>query len=492
MGLLTNEQKRLIKTNLVAFRSIILNNDPTTELEPAPFHDTFSDLLLNGKENVALECYRQSAKSSYVLRAFPLHCLAFPKDTYIVIIKQNQRVASGKLKDIINEYNANPLIRHNKIAIKEESANAFSVDVKDENGETKNVRIEAYGKGAGIRGLNNQDRRPDIVILDDIQDKDDARSDTVVETDWDWFLSDVLFLGTQTRIFMIGNNLGERCILEKCINNADNLGFKTLRIPVEVDGVPSWEAQNTIEQIRKERDDFAKLGKIDIWMMEKMCCAVAEESRVFNSADYRYYSSHMKDNLVNICNVYACFDPASSIKQTSDFRAISITGVDEKNNWFVLDIKYGRWDSAKTIDVIFNVVREYNLRDFYIEKGWYIQVLEPFLMKEMSKRNEFFNVITLEHAKLGSKLERIKMLQPRFKAHTIYFPDDSEWLGELKSEMAGITNTEIKSEHDDLCDSLAMVEQVALPPIAHKGDYKENVLRSIQQKPQSLFEISGY
>ena len=477
----------------MAFRSIILANDAETELESAPFHNTFSDLLLNKKENVALECYRQSAKSSYVLRAFPLMCLALPKRgrTYIVIVKQNQRVASGKLKDIISEYVANPVLQHNLVAIKEESANAFSVDVLDAQGETVNVRIEAYGKGASIRGLNNQDRRPDIVILDDIQDKDDARSETVVETDWNWFLSDVLFLGKNTRIFLIGNNLGDKCVIERVINNAGELGFEALRIPVEVDGVPSWPAQYTIEEIRKERDDFARLGKLDIWMAEKMCVAVAEESKVFKEEDYRYYSVHTKEDLIRTCNIFVCFDPAASVKNSSDFRAISVVAVDANNNWFVLDVKFGRWDALKTMDVIFDLVRYYSLRDFHIEKGWYKDVLEPFLMKEMSRRNIFFNVIPLEHAKQGSKLERIKMLQPRFRAHTVWFPDEADWLWEMKTEMAGITSTEIKCEHDDLIDSLAMVEQVAVAPMNRVRSFAA-AHGSFEDEKQSLFDMTGF
>lgn len=120
------------------------------------------------------------------------------------------------------------MLQHNLVKINEENNKVFSVDVKNERGQILNVRIEAYGKGTGIRGLNNQDRRPKVIILDDIQDKDDARSETITATDWDWFLSDIIFLGENTRIFFIGNNLGDRCCIEKCINNAKELHFKVI------------------------------------------------------------------------------------------------------------------------------------------------------------------------------------------------------------------------------------------------------------------------
>ena len=494
---LSNEQKKLIRSNLVNFRSVVLSNDTETELKSPQFHYDLSNLLLCDKSNVAVEMFRESGKSSYALRTFPLYCLAYPdkKRDFIVIVKNNQTHASDKLKELIAEYENNPLIRHNLVAIKEQNAQAFSVDVKNEKGEILNIRIEAYGKGASIRGLSNQDRRPKIIVLDDIQDHEDARSETVTETDWNWFLSDINFLGKTARIFLIGNNLGERCVIERVINNAEQLKFKAIRIPVMIDGKPTWPEKQNIEEIEEERANYAAMGKLDIWYAEKMCQALAEESRIFKEEDYRYYSPERKEDLIGRCNVYACLDPASSTNPAACYRAITVTGVDAENYWFVLDVLYGRWDSSETIEKIFDCVRKYGLRTFHIEKGWYVQVIEPFLNQEMQKRNCFFNVVPLEHAKQGSKLERIKILQPRFKAHTVYFPDRAEWLAELKTELAGVTKDEIKSEYIDCVDALAMTEQVALPPVNSKISYNETFKRAQQlreQKTQSLFEIAGY
>ena len=491
---LSSEALKRIRSNLVDFRYVVLSNDSSSELKSADFHYELSDLLIKEKSHVALEMFRESGKSSYALRTFPLYCLAYPdKSTdYIVLIKQNQRQASDKLKELIDEYLTNPLVRHNLVSIKTQNATAFSVDVKNEKGEIINVRIEAFGKGTGIRGLSNQDRRPKIIILDDIQDQDDARSETITDSDWKWFLSDVIFLGKKARIFLIGNNLGERCVIERTINNASELKFKALKIPVMIDGKPTWAEKQNLAEILEERDNYAKLGQLDIWYAEKMCQALADESRIFKEEDYRYYSPHKKDDLISRCNIYACLDPASSTNPESCFRAITVTGVDADNYWFLLDVPYGRWDSVSTIDKIFNVVIKYGLKTFYIEKGWYIQVLEPFLIKEMQRRNIFFNVVPLEHAKQGNKLERIKLLQPRFRAHTVYFPDAADWLGEFKSELAGVTKDAIKSEYIDLVDAFAMTEQVAQPPVNSKASYNESFRQRTNYSSQSLFEIAGY
>lgn len=486
-----------IKNSLVDYRYVVLSNDAENELKSPYFHYDLSDLLLKDKGNVAIEMFRESGKSAYALRTFPLHSLSYPnKDRdYIVIIKKNQTLASNKLKELIDEYANNPLVRHNLVQIKEQNAQAFSVDVRTENGEIINVRIEAYGKGAAIRGLSNCDRRPKIVVLDDIQDKEDARSETIVETDWNWFLSDVVFLGKTARIFLIGNNLGEKCVIERTINHAKELKFQALRIPVMRDGKATWPEKQSLAEIKAEMASYAAMGKLDIWYAEKMCLALAEESRIFQEEDYRYYSKHNREDLISRCNLYACLDPASSTNNTACYRAITITGVDADNYWFLLEVKYGRWDSAETIEKIFNTVKTYGLKEFHIEKGWYEQVIKPFLMQEMQRRNIFFNIVPLEHAKQGTKLERIKLLQPRFKAHTVYFPDQAEWLAEFKAELAGVTKDEIKSEYIDCVDAFAMTEQVATPPVNAKLSYNKSFVwekMRRQQQKQSLFDIAGY
>ncbi len=471
MAVLEPETLERMENSLVDFRFMALVDDLEEEFPSAPFHHDLSDELLTGTEHVVVEMFRESGKSSYALRSFPLHCLAYPekKRSFIVLIKNTATLAKAKLLEIRDELKTNPLLSHNLVEIKEDSAQILSVDVKNKNGDIINVRIEAYGKGASIRGLVNKDRRPNIIVADDIQDIEDAKSETVTESDWNWFLSDIIFLGKKCRIFYIANNLGEKCIAERLIRNADKLKgikFKVIRIPVMIDKLPTWPEHDIYEDIIKERDDFARLGKLDIWYSEKMCQALAEESKIFQEKDYRYYEKHNLEMIKKSSNIYATLDPASSTKKTSCYRAIHVNAVDGRNFWHVLDNKYGRWDSNELINQIFNTVEEYNLRNFYIEKGQIEQILEPIIMKEQRERNIFFNLIGLEHAKEGTKLERIKSLQPRYKSHQVLFPAwKPPWLAELLAELGGVTKDAIKSEYIDCVDAQAMQIQIAKAPI---------------------------
>jgi predicted phage terminase large subunit-like protein len=460
--------KKKCQLNLVAFRHILLNN--ADEVEPAEFHYDWSNSLLHGVDNEAIEAFRESAKTNYVTRAFPLYALTFPdrKRDYIVIVKKNATLASNKLKEIEEEYLSNEVAKSNLVKIHQQSGDCFSVDVKDENGEVINVRIEAYGKGASIRGLANKDRRPKICIVDDPQDTDDASSQVALESDWNWFLSNVIFLGQTTRVFLIGNNLGEKCIIERVISmdgQLESIKFNSKRIAaLTEDGKSAWEAKRSVAEIELEKEDFRRLGKLDIWLREKMCQAVGEELRAFDPQDYRYFPFSDTEKILAQCNRFGVLDPASSPEMTSCYRAIVVVGCNSDNHWFVADVPFGRWDSAQMIDEIFGAVQKYEIQDFGIEKGIFKQVLEPFIYKEMARRNVFFNIVPIEHAKRGSKLERIKMLQPRFKAHQVWFPNEAKWLAELQLELAGVTKDAIKSLYSDLMDALAMIPQIVKVP----------------------------
>jgi len=460
------ESYRKSRKDLVKFRHIVLVNGDK-ECAPADFHYIWSDILLNGTAHIAIEGFRESAKDQYINRAFPLYCLTFPSRrlNYIVIIRNNDDQATKSLAAIRNEALSNPAISSRIARTVKAAANSFICECIDDDGEVVVVTFEAYGKGASIRGLANTDKRPDIIICNDLQDIEDSRSDTVQEKDWEWFLSDVKFLGQYTRIFMIGNNLGERCIIERIFSDAENVGFKTMRVPIADDliEVSRWPSKYSIEFIRNERHQFDQMGKLGIWLRERMCVAVNDSTRVFKAEGYMYYSQGLVDKIVSdAVEVFATLDPASSKGLTSCFRAIIVCARMKDGHWYLLEVPFGRWDSVGLLDKMFEVVQKYGVRRFGIEKGHFHQVLEPFVYKEMTRRNVRFVIVPLEHGKIGSKLERIKMLQPRFKTNSIWFPQEAYWLDEMKTELAGVTNDEIKSMYIDLVDALAMCEQMDL------------------------------
>ena len=61
---------------LVEYREVMLPTDD--DVAPASFHYDWSDDLLHGEQHVCYEGYRESGKTSIILRSFPLYALTFP------------------------------------------------------------------------------------------------------------------------------------------------------------------------------------------------------------------------------------------------------------------------------------------------------------------------------------------------------------------------------------------------------------------------------
>ena len=180
------------KRDLVTFRELFLvNADNKLEVNPAPFHYHWSDILLNQHSNFAIEGFRGCAKTQYISRAFPLYALTFPspENSFIVLIKNTQTQASDKLVDIENDALSIPAIANQIVKVNKKTSEVFDVDILAMDGKIHNVRIQAFGKGASIRGLSYGDKRPTKILLDDIQDYEDVRSETTPERDWEWFFT---------------------------------------------------------------------------------------------------------------------------------------------------------------------------------------------------------------------------------------------------------------------------------------------------------------
>ena len=173
-------------------------------------------------------------------------------------------------------------------------------------------------------------------------------------------------------------------------------------------------------------------------------------------------------NIQPYCNGAATLDPATSKDPGSCYRAITVRFTDEDNNWFVVDCKFGRWDTLELIQNIFDTVSQWGIRKFGIEKGMLKDVYLPLINKKMREDNVFFEIVPIEHAKEGTKLERIKALQPRWTAGQILLPDEAPWVAEMESELYGVTNNEIKSKFIDCVDSLAMHTQIDIRPMGRK------------------------
>ena len=445
------------RKSLVGFRETFI--PAKDDVPPAKFHEEWSDILLNGRGNFAVEAFRESAKTQIVIRANLLHALTYPSEhrSYLVVICATQRTASKKLIEVSREFLSNPEMNSLVRTVRENSGLAFEAEYY---GGYPTVRIEAYGKGAAVRGLSWGAKRPDLVIIDDPQDQEDATSETVTASDWDWFLSDVYFLGQASRIFIIGNNLGERCIMECIMRNSEKLNFTVNKIPIiDENGKSAWPEKWPLRAIEEDRQNFALMGATDLWYMNKMCECISPASQKFKKEYFRYYDVAPP---LSGMNIYTAVDLAISQKVNADYSAIVTVGVNSSGHWFVLDVEYGRYDPSTTMDAVFSAVQKWRPLTVGIEAVAYQSALMHFLEKEMPQRGIFFRIAPLKAEK--KKELRIDAIQPRFAVGTVWFKTGAVWLPEIESELLAYPH----GAKDDVIDALAYIEQMASTPYGNR------------------------
>lgn len=442
--------------SLVVFRALFLPSE--RDVRPSPAHVRWSDIILHGTKHCAVEAFRESGKTQIALRANILHALTFPQEhrSFLVILRSTKEAAAALLREISREWQSRPDLMTQPDGmpqVVEDSGNALEVHYPG----GRKVRIVTSGRGGAIRGLSWGAKRPDLIVCDDLQDVDDMGSETITKADWDWFLSDVYFLGRDSRIFLIGNNLGERCIIERVINDAEAWGFDWERLPVlDENGESTWPARFPTETVEAERDAFAKVGRADVWWREKMCVSRTPEAQPFRREMFRY--AHPATIRTNELNVYMTVDLASSKADSADYSVCAVTGVNRDGHWFVLDCWYGRVTPAEHLGAIFQMYEKWRPLKVGVEKVAYQAAMFDMLKAEMPRRNTFFTVTPLNA--VGKKETRISALQPRFAAGSVWFPSGASWLEEMESELLAFP----AGKHDDLIDALAYTEQLAQPP----------------------------
>ena len=448
----------MAKDDLIAFRQIFIPSEK--EVRPAWYHHIWSKELLHGSGHFVCQAFRESSKSTIISRAFMLHSLVFPQKrfNYIVIIMATQDFATKRLKEISSEYLTNDVFKLNLIETISSNEKVFHAKVQDLDGKVKEVRIEAYGKGSSIRGLVHKGYRPSLLLIDDLNDMADMKSKTVLNDDWDWFLSDIIFLGKEVRIFMLGNNLGESCVIERVKINSKRLGFESMVIPIlnEV-GESNWPEYFPVEAVLKERENFTAMDKLSVWVRDKMCKPMADSDQLFKLDMFKYYKP--EQIILKDLNIYVGVDLAISEKTTADYTVVATVGVNKENHWFILDVKYGRVNPSQNIDWIFEAVSKYRPNMVVVEKAAYQASLMHWIQKAMQDRNIFFHCEPIGTSQ--GKIPRINTLHPRFKQGLIWFPNMSDFNIEMEKQFIAFP----RGEHDDIPDAISMLEPIAFPPV---------------------------
>jgi predicted phage terminase large subunit-like protein len=172
---------------------------------------------------------RGHAKSTNVTFKDPLHATLYEYKHYALILSDSSDQAEGFLSDIKIELEDNEAIKEDFGSLKGNKVWKNSVIVT-----STNVKIEAIGSGKKIRGRRHRNWRPDLIVLDDVENDENVNTKEQRKKLENWFYKAVSKAGdTYTDIFYVGTVLHYDSLLMKVLRNPK---YKSLTYQ----GVISW------------------------------------------------------------------------------------------------------------------------------------------------------------------------------------------------------------------------------------------------------------
>jgi len=343
------------------------------------------------------------------------------------------------------------------------------------------------GVGRGITGKGAHC----FIVDDPIKDAEEADSETVRQSTWDWWGSTAYtrlapnagVLVIQTRwhdddlsgrmIFQMKEELKEAAELKEI---HENQGMKPKEIQAKYDQalreIDQWEIieypaiSNHDEWLNLDgsvttdpvNDDSKFLRLKSDWSALYQQNPVPEEGMYFTKSMFRYSASgHFSSYPICIA-----WDLAIGLKQQNDYTVGAVGYLDQYDSIHVLEIVRGKWNTHQICEMILGLYQKYNAQTTSsvvvgIETGQLQLAVMPHLNKLMDIARtwiSFDETLT----PLTDKLARARPLQGRMQQGRVLFPLESTdpWVADTRHELLRFPG----GVFDDQVDALAWLARM--------------------------------
>lgn len=458
----------------------------------------------------AVAAPRGHAKSTNLTFKDGLHAVLYGYKHYILILSDSSDQAEGFLEDIKTELedNADILMDFGSLEGKKVWRTGTILTKTD-------VKVEAIGSGKKVRGRKHRNWRPDLIVLDDIENDENVNTPEQRKKLKNWFDKAVSKAGdTYTDIVYIGTILHYDSLLSNVLKNPRYKVRKYRAVNSFAVNEKLWEKWESIyinlfnenheEDARSfyEANEEAMLEGTDVLWEEKlsyydlMVIKVSEGEASFNSelqnnpvdpdnATFNpewndYYEPEQYDFKSAEFIIIGANDPSLGKNKKSDTSAIISLALSLKTGYmFVLEASIEKRKADVIISDVFEMNRRFR-RDY--KKGFY-----KFGVETVQFQYFFKEVMAALSAELGEYLPieemqtsvnkqlRIESLQPVIKNKYLKFCRDHKTLLKQLEEYP-------MGKNDDGPDCLQMAVQLAqaIKAVAAHTSYQSVLRRALR------------
>ena len=408
--------------------------------------------------------FRGAGKTSIIALALPAREVLFRQRNYIVYVNNNSDTAIFQTENLRRELVANQRIkklfgdvRANEVDGLDE---AFGKKCWVANGQTF---VLPRGSGQQVRGLLFRDYRPDLIIVDDLEDTNEM-GEIVRKKRENWLFSD-LFMSVDAsednwRLFYIDTLKHRQAIPNKLKNLSD---WKFINIPLCTDDFktlfPHFVPQEKLDtQIAQSRES----GTMYLFYREKLGKIVHGDEQVFKPEYFKYYSEIDNDFSSRPLQTIVIIDPAKTTNIASAHSAIVGVGIDTMaNKIYVRDIDHGKFHPEDIYQRAFSMAKLLGARTIgYEVTGLNEFITHPF-RNAMHESGLNFELIELKPRRgkeellidldLPEKAHRVGAMLPYYRKGQIYHNKDCRTIGALESQLLDFPEPDLW----DVCDALS-------------------------------------
>lgn len=311
-------------------------------------------------ERFAIGIPRGFAKTTFI-KLLCVWYILFSDRKFILIVGAAEKLATNTLADICDM-----LSGRNVRALFGNWQSAMEEDTKEQKvfyfrGRT--IILKAIGAGTAVRGINRKSSRPDVIILDDVQKREDSENKELSDQLLKWILGTLMKARSNSgcTYIYVGNMYPQNCILEMLKKNTQ---WTSLIVGgLLADGTSLWEELRPAEELLAEYQSDTEMGHPEIFISE-----------ILNSTDLALASGIDISKIPQLPIYYEdvepegsfiIIDPSSGKKTGDDCTINHYSVIDAKP---ILDeIEAGTFSPLETIKTAINMGISRNTRLIAVE-----------------------------------------------------------------------------------------------------------------------------
>ena len=453
---------------IAGFSRTLLQKGYDAAVESPACHMEWWELACSKHPKVAIAAPRRHAKSTAITLAYVLACVMFRAKEYVLVVSDTITQATQFVQDLKKEIVDNEKLR-NLFAIRGfapggDREDDFIVEFND----GAQFRITAKGSEQKMRGLKWKNKRPDLIVGDDLENDEIVLNPERRQKFKRWFYGALMpSLAIHGVIRIVGTILHEDSLLNnlmpsewdqytqieplKVYSTKKRQPWHAIKYRAHTEDFKHilWPQRYDAEWFINERADFLDKGLSDVYSQEYLNEPIDESVAYFKKADF---TPERKEDKEKRLNYYIAADLAISERETADYSVFVVAGVDENKMLHIKHVIKERLDGRDIVDLIISLQRTYEPELFGIEEMQVSKAIGPFLREEMMKTGVFVNLLPLKHGG-KDKIARARSIQGRMRANAVKFDKDSDWYPGFEDELCKFP----RGKNDDQVDAFAYI-----------------------------------